>query len=104
MAFHFPLNKLAQDLYDVAFWHLIFLLPQWCLVLPPRGGAIRHRETQIGFKCFLMGEWENLQEEFFLRAQLWRVGLSSMLLPQNDPLAHKHHLHNLVFRHVGEYS
>jgi hypothetical protein len=45
MAFHFPLDKLAQDLYDVVIWHLIFLLPQWCFVLPPHGGAIRHKET-----------------------------------------------------------
>jgi hypothetical protein len=69
VAFHFSLNKLAQDLYDVVIWHLIFLLPQWCLVSPPRGGAIMHREMQIGFKRFLIGEWENLQEVFFLRAQ-----------------------------------
>jgi len=38
------LDKLAQDSYDVATCHLLLLLPQWCLVLPPRGGAIRHRE------------------------------------------------------------
>jgi hypothetical protein len=44
MAFCFPLNKLTQDLYDVTAWHLFFLLPQWCLALPPCGGAIGHKE------------------------------------------------------------
>jgi hypothetical protein len=53
----------------VAIWHLIFLLPQWCFVFLLCGGAIRNKEMLITFKCFLIGEWENLQEEFFLRAQ-----------------------------------
>jgi hypothetical protein len=45
--FHFPLNKLVQDPYDVVVWHLLLLLPQWCLDLPPYGEATCHRETRI---------------------------------------------------------
>jgi hypothetical protein len=52
VAFCFPLDKLTHDPYNVVTWHLLLLLPQWCLVLPPRGRAIRHRETQIQFKHF----------------------------------------------------
>jgi hypothetical protein len=59
-------DKLAQDPYDVVVWHLFLLLSQWCLVLPPRGGAVKYRETWIWFKYFLVGHWENLQKEFFL--------------------------------------
>ncbi len=47
MAFCCPLDKLTQDPYDVATWHLLFLLPQWCFILPLCGGAVGHRETQI---------------------------------------------------------
>jgi hypothetical protein len=43
--FHFPLNKLTQDSYDVATWHLFILLFQWCLDLPPRDEAMGHREA-----------------------------------------------------------
>ncbi len=46
VAFHFPLDKLAHDPYDVATWHLLLLLAQWCFVLPSHGKAIRHKETQ----------------------------------------------------------
>jgi hypothetical protein len=35
MAFDFPLDKLAQDLYDAVAWHLLFLLPQWCSYFAP---------------------------------------------------------------------
>jgi hypothetical protein len=56
MAFCFPLDKLAYDLYNVATWHLPLLLPQWCLVLPPRGGVTSYRETHIQFKCFLASD------------------------------------------------
>jgi hypothetical protein len=66
MAFHFPLDKLAQDPYDVTTWHLLFLLPQLCFVLPLRGKATRHRETQILLKRFLTSDREILQEEFSL--------------------------------------
>ncbi len=61
MVFRFPLNKLAQDPYDVGVWHLLLLIPQWCFVLPPRGGEMGHREMQIRFKCFLACNYENLQ-------------------------------------------
>ncbi len=47
MVFHFALDKLAQNPYDVVVWHLFFLLPQWGLTLPPRGETTGHRETQI---------------------------------------------------------
>jgi hypothetical protein len=45
-----------QDPYDVVVWHLFFLLPQWCFILPPHGGVAGHRETQIRLKCFLVGD------------------------------------------------
>jgi hypothetical protein len=44
VAFRFPVDKLTLDPYDVATWHLLFLLPQWCFTLPFRGGATWHRE------------------------------------------------------------
>ncbi len=37
MAFRLPLDKLTHDLYNVVNWHLPFLLPQWCFVLPLHG-------------------------------------------------------------------
>ncbi len=56
MASCFPLDKLAQDPYDVAAWHLLLLLSQWCPILPPRRRAIGHRETQIQFKHFIVDD------------------------------------------------
>jgi hypothetical protein len=53
MTFRFPLDKLVQDSYNVVAWHLFFLLPQWCFVLPPHGGATGHKETHILPKCFI---------------------------------------------------
>jgi hypothetical protein len=47
MAFHFPLDNLAQDLYDVVVWNLFILLLQWCLALVPWGGTIGYNEIQI---------------------------------------------------------
>jgi hypothetical protein len=70
MAFCFPLDKLAQYPYDVVAWHLLLLLPQWCLVLPTQRGAIGHKEMMIRLKCFLTNDWENLQEEFFYKLKL----------------------------------
>jgi hypothetical protein len=56
VAFCFPLDKLAQDSYDVAVYNLaFFLLPQWCFILPLCGGAKKHEEMWIQFKCFLVG-------------------------------------------------
>jgi hypothetical protein len=46
MVFHFPLDKLMQDPYDVAVWHLLFLLPKWYFILPLRGEAMGHKEMQ----------------------------------------------------------
>jgi hypothetical protein len=60
VAFHFPLDKLGQDLYNVATWHLHLMLPHWCFVLPPHAEAIGHNEMQIRFKHFLTNDWENL--------------------------------------------
>jgi hypothetical protein len=59
-----------QDPYDVVAWHLLFLLPQWCLVLPLRGKTMGHREMQIQFKRFLIGDWENLQDKLFCKPKL----------------------------------
>ncbi len=103
MAFCFPLDKLAQGPYDVATWHLLLLLPQWCFVLPLHGKAIGHNEMQIQLKCFLASGWKNLHEFIFLQAQALMASLNLMLLPQHDLLAHKHLLHNLVFRRAHEY-
>jgi len=36
-------------------------------------------------------------------AQALTTSLNSMHLPQHDPLVHKRLLHNLVFKHAGEY-
>jgi hypothetical protein len=50
MTFGFPLDKLRQNLYNVATWHLTNSLPtiiQWCFVLPLRGRAISNREMRI---------------------------------------------------------
>ncbi len=58
---------------------------------------------QIQVIWFLIGDWENLQEEFFLWAQDLMASSSLMPFPQHDPSAHKHFLHNLVLGHVSEY-
>jgi hypothetical protein len=60
MVFHFPSDKLVQNLYNVVVWHLLFLLPQWCFTLPLHGEAMRHKEMWIQFKHFLVGDWEYL--------------------------------------------
>ncbi len=60
MMFHFPLFKMAQNTYDVAIWHLLFILPQWCLVLPACGRATWHKEMWVQFKHFLASNQENL--------------------------------------------
>jgi hypothetical protein len=44
VAFSFPLDKLAQDPYDVVAWHLLLLLSQWCFVLTLYGKATWHKE------------------------------------------------------------
>ncbi len=74
MAFRFPLDKLTQDTYNVATWHLLFLLPQWCLVLPFHGGATRYKEMQIQLKHFLASDWENSRKDFFCKPKLcWLI-------------------------------
>jgi hypothetical protein len=40
-------------------------------------------EMWIRFKCFLTSDWENLQEEFFIQAQVLLANLSSIPFPQN---------------------
>jgi hypothetical protein len=67
------------DPYNVVAYHLLFLLPQWCLALPLRGGATGHKEMWIQLKHFLASDWENLQEEFFLWAQALSANLNSIL-------------------------
>ncbi len=61
-----------------------------CLTLHPCDGVIRHREMWIQLKHFLIGDWENLQEKFFSRAQALAANSSLMFIPQHDPLFHKH--------------
>jgi hypothetical protein len=58
---------------------------------------------RIQVKRFVVGDWENLQEELFLQAQALVASSSSVPFPQHDPSTHKHFFHNLVLRHVGEY-
>lgn len=69
----------------------------------PLRGVTKHKEMWIQVKRFVIGDWENLQEKFFLWAQALVASSSSMPFPQHDPLAHKHFVHNLVLGHVGEY-
>ncbi len=79
-----------------------FVTPMVSCFAPLRG-VNGHKEMQIQVKHFLVGDWENLQEEFFLWAQALVASLSSMSFPQHDLPVHKHVLHNSVLRHVGEY-
>jgi hypothetical protein len=103
MAFHFPLDKLMQDLYNVVVWYLFLLLPQWCLVLPPQDGVIGHKKTQFWLKHFLVSNWEKLQKEFFLWAQALAANSNSIHFPGHDLPTHKCLLHNLTFGHAKEY-
>jgi hypothetical protein len=41
--------------------------------------------------------------EFFLWAQALVTSLSSMFIPQHDPIVHKHFFHSLVHGRVEEY-
>jgi len=52
VAIHFPLDKLAQYPYDVAAWHLLLLLPQWCFVLPPHGKAVGIGKCKFNLSVF----------------------------------------------------
>jgi len=104
MTFCFPLDKLAYDSCNVAAWHLHLLLPQWCFVLPLCGGVIRHTEMWIQFKCFIVNDWENLQEEFFLWGQALSANSNIIPFPQHDPPIHKHLLRNLALGCAWEYS
>ncbi len=82
---------------------MLFLLPQWCLILPPRDKATKHKVMQVQLKHFLVGDWENLQE-FFLWAQVLATSLNSMPFPQHDPPIHKCFLHSLIIRRAKQYS
>ncbi len=62
-----------------------------------------HRETQIRLKSFLTSNWENLHEEFILRAQVFVANSNSMPLPQHDPPTHKHLFHSLILEHATKY-
>jgi hypothetical protein len=52
VAFHFSLDKLTHEPYNVIAWNLFFLVPQWCLILPLHDGVTSHKEMQIQFKWF----------------------------------------------------
>jgi hypothetical protein len=47
----------------------------------PCGGATKHREMHTRLKRFLKGDWENLQEEFFLQNQVLLVVQTQFLFP-----------------------
>jgi hypothetical protein len=87
----------------VAAWHLFFLLPQWCLILPLHGWEIGHKKMWIQFKHFLVGNQENLKKEFSLQSQVLATGLSFVFFPQIDLLVHKHFFCSLIFEHAKEY-
>jgi hypothetical protein len=93
VAFHFP-----WDSYDVAPWHLFLLLPQWCFVLHPCGGATMHnRETQIWFKCFLACNWRKKLVVGVLFTRLSFGGkVKFNVSSQHDSPTHKHLFRNLV--------
>jgi hypothetical protein len=55
----------------------------------PLWWVTKHKEAWIQFKSFLANNWENLQEEFFLQAQVLSTSLSSILFPQHDLPIHK---------------
>jgi hypothetical protein len=103
MAFHFPLDKLMQDPYNVTIWHLLLFLPQWCLVLPPHDGVIGQKETRFQLKHFLTSNWENLQKEFFLRTLALLANSNSIFFPQCDPPTHKHLFCSLTLGRAREY-
>jgi hypothetical protein len=103
MAFCCLFNKLAHDPYDVVTWCLLLLLPQWCLVLCLEKGGINHRETKIQFKKILVGDGENLEDEFFLWAQTLAT-ISNLMPPiQHDFPTHKCFFHSLVHGHIKKY-
>ncbi len=68
-----------------------------------QGKANKHKKMRIQFKCFLVGDWENMQEKFFLWAQALTTNLSLVLPPKHDPSTHKGFFCSLIFRHVREY-
>ncbi len=83
---------------------MIFLLPQWCFVLPPYGRAMGHREMWIQLKCFLVSDYENLQEKIFLRTQSLAKSSNLVPFPQNDPTTHKRLFPILILKCLREYS
>jgi len=98
------IDKLTQDLYNVVAWHLLFMLPEWCLTLPLRGRVTKHKETWIWVKHFLTSDYENLQKEFFFVNPTLSASLTLILFPQHDPPTHKNLFRNLTFGHVRKYS
>jgi hypothetical protein len=55
LTFKFPLNYIAQNLSDVATWHLFLLFPHWCLLLPIRRGHVGHNEkVGLGYEGFFL--------------------------------------------------
>jgi len=103
VAFRIPLDKLAQDPYNVATWHLFLLLLQWCFILPCYGEVTRHKE--MDWTQMLFSRWlgKLAIRGFFLWAQALLASSSSIPFPQHEPLTHKHSLHSLAFKRVWEY-
>jgi len=71
--------------------------------LTPHGGATRRSEMCIQLKHFLVSDWENLREEFFLQAQALVASSNLVSFPQHNPLIHIHLFRNLLFRCTWEY-
>ncbi len=97
MVFHFPLDKLTQD---VVVWHLFFLVPQWCFIFPFRGGAPGHRDSIQTFSNKWLGK---LVGRVFMWAQALVTILNLVPFPPHDSLVHKCLFHSLILGCVEEY-
>jgi hypothetical protein len=56
---------------DIVIWHLLLLFPQWCLVLPPCGGSIGHKDIQRQLCCFLEGIGKIYKTNIYFIMKLW---------------------------------
>ncbi len=62
------------------------LFHSWCLSFPPQGGEKGHQETHAHLCQYMAQDWETLQEEHTIKAQMLVSQRSSMLAPNPTPL------------------